>query len=798
MDISLYDFQLDSVEKLRENIRQGVKNQILSAPTGSGKTIIATHLLREAYNKMSHAIFVADRINLIDQTSAVLDRYEVPHGVIQSNHWRWRPWERIQVASAATLERRNWPENTKLIIIDECHAIRKAVIKRTDRRDTVVLGLTATPFTKGLGKHYDAVVTVTTTNKLIEQGYLCNYRIFAASEPDMTGAKVVAGEWTDEVAAERSIPIVGDCVAEYLKHGDEKKFIAFCVNVAHCEEMQKQFEAAGVKCSLYTYRTPDEERTQMIKDLQGETELKGLITVSALSKGFDNHSIEVLIIARPLKSSLAEHIQILGRGLRSDPNNPAKVCTILDHAGNCIASGQRVLTQRGLVPIELILISDTLWDGHEFVSHKGVISRGKKRVIRYNGLTATADHPVKTDKGWRAFGDCAKEQAFIVTTGFGGEAIRECKNYFTSGGMAWKARASSYACPLRVRDVWLSVNYFVQQFKRWSNSWLQTMQRPQVTTEKSRCSPAMAFSTSEGNEAPLHESQGNWIRNVWRKGYSIQIQRPGGLRLVDCEEYRPSIGLQRHGIGSSEQRRPLRAGQHPLAIEPSQQKQHSQYEVGTTDACIQICSSRDSVRGYDVKNVSLDRIHLRSDRHEISPAIEEAEREVWDVLDAGPRNSFTCEGLLVHNCMRFWGEMQEFFEQGASELDDGKHKESKKKEPKERKPVKCPKCSAVHLASPVCPSCGFSYPKHSGITHEAGELAELSVGTSSRDEKQEVYSQLYFIANERGYKLGWVANQYRQRFGVWPKGLLDVEMPPSQKIMNWVRSRQIAWAKAKA
>src|SRR3990167_10448752 len=108
--INLYEFQAQSVEMLRANIRTGIPNQILSAATGSGKTVIAVYLLEECYNKGKRAIFVCDRIALINQTSAMLDEYGIPHGVIQAAHWRWRPGELIQVASAATLERRSRSE----------------------------------------------------------------------------------------------------------------------------------------------------------------------------------------------------------------------------------------------------------------------------------------------------------------------------------------------------------------------------------------------------------------------------------------------------------------------------------------------------------------------------------------------------------------------------------------------------------------------------------------------------------------------------------------------------------------
>lgn len=332
MDIQLRDYQADAIESLRLNIRQGIKNQVLASPTGSGKTVIAAYLVDECLKKGKRAIFVADRIALIDQTSKTFDQYGIPHGVMQAQHWRYRPYENIQIASAQTLARRKFPD-TDLIIIDECHSLMKVVLNRIEKRDCVTIGLSATPFTKGLGKYYDAVKSVTTTNKLIGDGFLANFEVYAASEPDMKGAKVVAGEWVESDAAERAMPIVGDCVREYLKHGNGKKFIAFGCNVAHCEALRDQFLSAGINVDLYTYKQEDEYRDELVTEFRKPNSMvRGLISVAALSKGFDVPDVEVIIMARPLRSSLSEHIQILGRGLRSHPDKTH--CTILDHSGN--------------------------------------------------------------------------------------------------------------------------------------------------------------------------------------------------------------------------------------------------------------------------------------------------------------------------------------------------------------------------------------------------------------------------------------------------------------------------------
>lgn len=332
--IELRPYQLDAVEALREGLRNGYKNQILCAPTGSGKTVIGAHLINECRKKGNRAIFVCDRINLIDQTSVRFDEFGIDHGIIQANHWRTRLYEPVQVASAQTLARRQWPD-ADLIIIDECHTISETVKKRIAERNTNVVGLTATPFTKGLGKLYDNLVNVTSTQALIDEGFLSGYRIFACQEPDMEGVRVVAGEWEEKETSKRALAVVGDCVKEYVEHCNGKKFICSAVNTAHVEELQRQFMAAGVLCANYTYKTSDEERREIVEEFRKpDSVYRGLITVTAATKGFDVPDVECVIMARPLRNSLAEHIQLFGRGLRIHPDK--KECIVLDHSGNCL------------------------------------------------------------------------------------------------------------------------------------------------------------------------------------------------------------------------------------------------------------------------------------------------------------------------------------------------------------------------------------------------------------------------------------------------------------------------------
>ena len=333
MKIDLRPYQDDAIERARQAIRDGAKNVLICAPTGGGKTVIASALIENNQSKGKRSAFVVDRLSLIQQTSDTFDRYGIDHGIIQASHWRFKPSRQTQICSVQTVARREWPE-ADLIVVDEAHTVTEAVKKRIEPRDTITIGLTATPFTKGLGKLYDAVVNVTTTNRLIEQGFLSKYRVFSCAEPNMEGVKVVAGEWERGETEKRALQVVGDVVQEYLKHGQDRKFICSAVDTTHVEELQRQFLAAGINAATYTYKDRDEDRADTVNEFRKpDSNIRGLITVTAASKGFDVADIGVVIMARPLRKSLAEHIQFFGRGLRICEGK--EDCIVLDHSGNC-------------------------------------------------------------------------------------------------------------------------------------------------------------------------------------------------------------------------------------------------------------------------------------------------------------------------------------------------------------------------------------------------------------------------------------------------------------------------------
>lgn len=339
---SLRDYQVESIDGLRAGIRAGHRAQILCAPTGAGKTVIGAYLMHEAKQKGSRVAFVVDRVSLVDQTSALLDNYGIDHGVQQAGHWRKRGYEPIQVCSAQTIEKRGFFPQLDLLIVDEAHAMRKQTIDLISSRQNLrVIGLTATPFTKGMGEVYTNIVNVTTTNKLIEDKFLVPVKMYAAKAVDMTGAKVRAGEWAAEDVEERGRKIIGDIVAEWidktrLHFGGPVKTIVFAATVDHGEELCRQFQAAGYNFQQISYRDANEERRrELIAEFRkSDSSIDGLVSCEVFTKGFDVPDVLCGIAARPYRKSLSSHIQQLGRVMR--PCSGKDFALWLDHCGNAL------------------------------------------------------------------------------------------------------------------------------------------------------------------------------------------------------------------------------------------------------------------------------------------------------------------------------------------------------------------------------------------------------------------------------------------------------------------------------
>lgn len=339
MTVDLRDYQKSAINELRNGFKAGHRHQVLQLCTGSGKTVIAASIAKTAYEKGGRVWFVVDNLELVEQTVNVFESFGLDCGVIQGKHEKTDYRKDVQIVTAQTITRRwhiidaNPQWRPALIIIDECHVIYSAHREMIGMfKDQPIIGLSATPWAKGMANMYSRLVVGATAGQLMREGYLCNYEAFAPSTPDMKGVKVQAGDYKPDELDKKvnNKQITASVVDTWLHRGENRQTICFGVNVAHSKAITEEFNSRGVVAAHIDGYTDKEERAEIISSFK-DGRINVLSSVGVLTKGFDAPTATCLIIARPTKS-LMLHIQILGRILRKSPCG--KDALILDHSGN--------------------------------------------------------------------------------------------------------------------------------------------------------------------------------------------------------------------------------------------------------------------------------------------------------------------------------------------------------------------------------------------------------------------------------------------------------------------------------
>jgi superfamily II DNA or RNA helicase len=304
---------------------------MLQLATGGGKTRMSAAIAEGALSKNNRLAFVCPRIDLIDQTVEEYYKEDIREvGVIQAQH-QLTDWSKpIQVCSIDTIRNRtNYPE-ANVIIFDEAHILTKTHKEwMAECPDKIFIGLSATPYTRGLGKYFDTLLTVATTQELIDKGYLSPFRVYATGHPDLSEVKITAGEYNEgqlSNAMQRG-SLTADIVRTWKEKWGKDKTLCFAVDCAHAKALQERFESSGVSCGYQDSRTPPDERRE-IKRKFHRGEYQVVTNVGTLTVGVD-FDCRCLILARPTRSK-ALYQQIIGRALRLGEGKEYAI--ILDHS----------------------------------------------------------------------------------------------------------------------------------------------------------------------------------------------------------------------------------------------------------------------------------------------------------------------------------------------------------------------------------------------------------------------------------------------------------------------------------
>jgi len=333
----LHPHQTLAIDMLRQSLGKGKKRPMLQAPTGFGKTLLGAAIVEGALRKGKRVIFAVPALSLVDQTVAAFWAEGIRDvGVIQGAH-EMTNWNRpVQVASVQTLQRRPLPE-ADVVMIDEAHRwfdFYGKWMAQDGWRSVPFIGLSATPWTKGLGKHFDDLLIAATTTDLIDGGYLSPFRVFAPSHPDLTGVRTIAGDYHEGELSEAMSPLVADIVETWRRQADGRPTLCFGVDRAHAKGLQKRFIEAGVSTEYIDAFTDMEEREAIRKRFHAG-DVQVVCNVGCLTTGVD-WDVRCIVLARPTKSEML-FTQIVGRGLRTASGK--EDCLILDHSDTHLRLG---------------------------------------------------------------------------------------------------------------------------------------------------------------------------------------------------------------------------------------------------------------------------------------------------------------------------------------------------------------------------------------------------------------------------------------------------------------------------
>ena len=327
---------------------------ILKAPTGAGKTFLASEIIKRFYNKKK-VIVLCHRLVLLEQLEKALSQdhsirklsvSEVSiafdgYDILLSTNMRAKDI----LADAIPM--------ADLVIVDEAHRISpngrgyKVIIdnfKENGKDDARFMGLTASPERRTgdqrdqLHLAFDSIIDCADIQNLINEEILVPpiYKPYFVHDLDLKDIDISSGDFPTTKLASAIVKssMIEYSVYIYMKERENVKpkpiSAWFCPDVSVAEVTLENIEKMGITCAIVTAQTPLAERMNVLEEHE-KGKIEAVVSVGVLLEGWDNPNCNIIVHLRPTLSKVLWG-QSVGRGLRSAKNK--EKCIVIDVSSN--------------------------------------------------------------------------------------------------------------------------------------------------------------------------------------------------------------------------------------------------------------------------------------------------------------------------------------------------------------------------------------------------------------------------------------------------------------------------------
>jgi superfamily II DNA or RNA helicase len=447
--LTLRPYQEEAVQAVRDSYLRGVRRQLIGLPTGTGKTVVFSEIIRRAGEKGTSSLVLAHRDELLWQAADKIRQVDPGAAIGMVKRKQNDVYSPIVVASVQTLARENrlaqLPQQFGVVVVDEAHHSAADSYQRILRHvgsfdpdvNMLTLGVTATPSradSRDLADTWQEVVYNKGILEMIRGGYLTNLRGLRVRmrRANFSRLKISHGDFQDAASSQ----ILQDAGAPehaaqaYKEHADGRTALVFTPTVSLAHAMTAEFERFGVTAATLHGGTPMEERRELLRRFR-KGEVKVISNCAVLTEGFDEPRIDCIIVARPTRSKVL-YVQMVGRGTRTYPGKDD--CLIIDMVG--AAERFDLMTMPNLFGLREY--EEKLTDGEETITdvldqiadealsaEEAEAAREERERVMADLVAQRVDLFNRRELHWIKLGngDALEESAWILNSGSGYVAL---------------------------------------------------------------------------------------------------------------------------------------------------------------------------------------------------------------------------------------------------------------------------------------------------------------------------------------------------------------------------------------